>query len=62
MGKKYEIKQICLFVCFYFVVFVVFRSSLFETTIICFGSTKMEISTAKKMHPLGKKSGKVGPY
>ena len=51
--KRYENEQRTFF-------FFFFCLSLFETTEICLGSTKLEISTGKKEHfMVGKKSGKV---
>ena len=52
---------VCLFVCLLFVVVVVvvvvfffLRFSLFKTTKICFGSTKMEICYREKAFQAGK--------
>ena len=56
-GKKYENGQRIFF---FFFFFFFFCFSLFETTEICFGSTKMEIFYRENaFHASGKKLGKV---
>ena len=43
----------------FFLFFFFFCFSLFETTEICLGCTKMEVSTGKKAFHTGKKLGNV---
>ena len=60
VGKlKIEGRKVTKWGDFFFFLFSFFCFSLFKTTEICFGSTKMEIFYQEKAFHTGKKSGKM---